>query len=85
MFDRVIYPAGGIPQSALCDEFLNKNGDNGGYWVEAVPVYPTLAALALPGFGQAHRKTLRDFPHIGASITLVKDSGYFDIIVHVAC
>ena len=73
MFERVIYPAGGIPQSAMCDEFLNKNGDGGGYWIEAVPVYPTLAALAMPGFGSPHRKTPESFPHIGASITLVKD------------
>lgn len=73
LFDRIIYPAGGIPQSALCDEFLNKNGDDGGFWIEAVPVYPTLAALALPGFGQSHRETMRQFPHVGASIVLVKE------------
>ena len=74
LFDRVIYPAGGIPQSAMCDEFLNKNNDNGGFWVEAVPVYPVLAALALPGFGKAHRETMQMFPHFGASIVLVKET-----------
>jgi choline dehydrogenase-like flavoprotein len=72
-FERIIYPSGGIPQSAMCDEFLNKNGDNGGFWVEAVPVYPALAALAFPGFGRAHRERMREFPHTGASITLVKE------------
>ncbi len=72
-FDRIIYPSGGIPQSAMCDEFLNKNGDNGGFWVEAVPVYPALAALAFSGFGKAHRDRMREFPHTGASITLVKE------------
>ena len=74
LFERIIYPAGGIPQSAMCDEFLNKNNDNGGFWVEAVPVYPVLAALALPGFGKAHRQTMQMFPHFGASIVLVKET-----------
>lgn len=74
LFDRTIYPAGGIPQSAMCDEFLNKNSDNGGFWVEAVPVYPVLAALALPGFGSSHRETMSMFPNLGASIVLVKET-----------
>jgi choline dehydrogenase-like flavoprotein len=73
LFDRIIYPSGGIPQSAMCDEFLNKNGDNGGFWIEAVPVYPALAALAFPGFGRAHRERMKAFPRTGASITLVKE------------
>jgi choline dehydrogenase-like flavoprotein len=73
LFASFINPASGIPQSAMCDEFLNRNGDNGGFWIEAVPVYPALAALAFPGFGKAHREMMRNFPHIGASITLVKE------------
>jgi choline dehydrogenase-like flavoprotein len=73
LFDRVIYAGGGIPQSAMCDEFLNKNGDRGGFWIEAVPVYPTLASLALPGFGRPHREMMRQYPHIGSSIVLVKE------------
>ncbi len=74
LFDHVIYPAGGIPQSAMCDEFLNKNNDEGGFWIEAVPVYPVLAAMALPGFGKAHRDTMAQYPHFGASIILVKET-----------
>ena len=73
LFDREIYPAGGIPQSAMCDEFLNKNGDGGGFWIEAVPVYPAIAGLALPGFGSAHRALMRKFRMIGVSIVLVKE------------
>ena len=73
LYDRTIYPAGGAPQSAMCDEFLNKNGDGGGFWIEAVPVYPTLASLALPGFGNQHRELMRQYAHIGASIVLVKE------------
>jgi choline dehydrogenase-like flavoprotein len=77
LYDRVIYGAGGIPQSAFCDEFLNKNGDGGGFWIESVPIYPVLAALAMPGFGAAHREMMRRYPSTGALIVLVKeiDSG----------
>ena len=73
LYDRIMYGAGGIPQSAMCDEFLNKNGDGGGFWLEAVPIYPTLAGLALPGFGTAHRDMMHNYPHIGATIILVKE------------
>jgi choline dehydrogenase-like flavoprotein len=73
LFDRPINPFSGMPQSALCDEFLNRSGDGGGFWIESVPVYPALAALALPGFGRSHRSMMRNFPYIGASIALVKE------------
>lgn len=73
LYDNIIYGAGGIPQSAMCDEFLNKNGDGGGFWLEAVPIYPTLASLALPEFGSSHREIMRQYAHIGATIVLVKE------------
>ena len=73
LFDHPMDPAGGIPQSALCDEFLNKNGDGGGFWMEAVPATPTLAALAVPGFGAPHRTLMRQYPFMGATIVLVKE------------
>jgi len=73
LYEKIIYGAGGIPQSAMCDEFLNKNGDGGGFWLEAVPIYPALAGLALPGFGSWHREMMHLYPHIGATIVLVKE------------
>jgi len=73
LFDRVIYAGGGIPQSAICDEFLNKKGDGGGFWIEAVPIYPALAAMAMPGFGASHRQMMKEYVHLGASIVLVKE------------
>jgi choline dehydrogenase-like flavoprotein len=74
LYDRMIYPGGGIPQSALCDEFLNKEGDGGGFWIESVPVYPALAGLSLPSFGTSHREMMQLFPHLGALIVLVKEA-----------
>ena len=73
LYEGLVYPAGGIPQSAMCDEFLNRNKDDGGFWIEAVPAYPVLASLALPGFGAAHKRLMRSYAHLGASIVLVKE------------
>jgi choline dehydrogenase-like flavoprotein len=36
-------------------------------------VYPTLASLAIPGFGNAHKELMRQYVNIGASIVLVKE------------
>jgi choline dehydrogenase-like flavoprotein len=77
IFDSVIYPGGGITQSAFCDEFLNKNHDDGGFWIEAVPVHPALAALGLPGLGSRHRELMRKYKNIGATIVLVKEIDSF--------
>jgi len=73
LYDRPMYPWKGIPQSAACDEFLNKNGDGGGFWIESVPATPTLASLAIPGFGSRHRASMRNYLHTGASIVLIKE------------
>lgn len=73
IFDHPMDPSSGIPQSALCDEFLNKNGDGGGFWMEAVPATPTLAALAIPGFGAKHRGLMDQYRNLGATILLVKE------------
>jgi len=74
LFDRVIYAGGGIPQSVLCDEFLNAEGDGGGFWIESVPVYPALASLSLPSFGSFHSDMMQRYPYLGASIVLVKET-----------
>jgi choline dehydrogenase-like flavoprotein len=68
-----MYPWKGIPQSAFCNEFVNKNGDGGGFWIEAVPATAVLTAMALPGFGQPHREKMKLYPNAGASIVLVKE------------
>jgi choline dehydrogenase-like flavoprotein len=72
VFAREIYMAGGIPQSAVCDQFADRDG-TGGFLLEAVPAHPVLAAPALPGFGAEHRALMRAYPWLGATIVLVKD------------
>jgi choline dehydrogenase-like flavoprotein len=74
MYDRIIDPGYGIPQSAVCDEFMNYRNDNGGFWVEAVPVHPGLAGMSLPGFGEMHASLMSRYRNLGALIVLVKDT-----------
>jgi choline dehydrogenase-like flavoprotein len=74
VFDRIIDPGYGIPQSAVCDEFMNYRNDGGGYWIEGVPVHPALAAISLPEFGERHRSVMEKYRYLGASIVLVRDT-----------
>lgn len=74
VYDEVQDPWKGIPQSAMCDEFMNKNGDGSGFWVEAVPLDTILAAMGLPGFGRPHRELMEKMRHLAVSIILVKET-----------
>ena len=74
VYDDVQDPWKGIPQSAMCDEFLNKNGDGSGFWVEAVPLDPVLAGMGLPESGPSHREWMEKMRHLAVSIVLVKES-----------
>jgi choline dehydrogenase-like flavoprotein len=71
-YPRAMYAAAGIPQSAVCSEFLQ--GDDGyGFWIECPPLRPGLAAAALQGFGAEHRERMRGFAGNGPLIVLVRD------------
>ncbi len=72
-YDREMYGAAGIPQSALCDEFLPGNGDGYGFWLESPALLPALASVAVPGFGAEHRAVMREFPRLSSLISLVRD------------
>lgn len=71
-YGHEIYGAAGIPLSAVCDEFL-RGEDGYGFWVECPPLHPALAAVAMPGFGAAHRDAMEAFPRLGSLIVLVRD------------
>ncbi|HEX6132815.1 MAG TPA: GMC family oxidoreductase N-terminal domain-containing protein [Longimicrobiales bacterium] len=71
-YSTPMYPAAGIPQSAVCSEFLESN-DGYGFWIEAPSLRPGLVAAALPGFGAEHRTYMQDFGHLGPLILLVRD------------
>jgi len=70
LYDERIDMSYGIPQSAYSSQL---NEDGYGYWIEAVPGYPGLAAMALPELGEAHRSLMAQYPHAGGLIVLVRD------------
>jgi choline dehydrogenase-like flavoprotein len=72
LYDRTMYGGAGIPQTAVCSEFL-QGADGYGFWIECPPLRPGLAAAALPGFGAEHRRRMELFPHIAALIVLIRD------------
>lgn len=72
------YPLAGIPQSALCDEFIARDRHGYGFWIECPALQPALAAAALPGFGPAHRAAMQQLDHLVAFIVLVRDGSGSD-------
>ena len=73
LYDRDIYGAGGIPLSAMCDEFIRRDANGYGYWLECPPLHPVLAAAAASGIGEEHATLMREFPRLGSLIALVRD------------
>jgi choline dehydrogenase-like flavoprotein len=71
-YDRVMYGAAGVPQSALVTQFMDID-DGHGFWIECPPLLPSLAAVALTGFGSAHRQRMQNFPNLAALIVLTRD------------
>ncbi|HEX6316507.1 MAG TPA: GMC family oxidoreductase N-terminal domain-containing protein [Gemmatimonadaceae bacterium] len=72
-YARETYPLAGIPQTALCDEFIRRDANGHGFWIECPSLQPALASAALPGFGTAHRDLMRQIPHCIPFIVLVRD------------
>jgi len=72
------YPLAGIPQTALCDEFLTRDEHGFGFWIECPALQAGLAAAALPGFGAEHRALMRQLGNTVALIVLVRDGSGSD-------
>jgi choline dehydrogenase-like flavoprotein len=71
-YGQPMFSGAGVPQSAVCSEFLR--GDDGyGFWIECAPLRPGIGAAALQGFGARHRAHMLDFMHISPLIVLVRD------------
>ena len=72
LYGEPFYAGAGIPLTAYCDEFVDLN-DGYGHWIEAPPLTAGLAAVALPGFGKAHRSYMQHYPFLAPLIVLVRD------------
>ena len=73
-----VYAAAGIPQSAVCDEFIRRDDHGYGFWIECAPHHPGLAAVAAGGFGAEHRELMRRFRRTTNLIVLVRDGSDLD-------
>ena len=78
-FDREIWGATGIPLSAVCDHHVRHDSNGYGFWIECPPMYPAIAAAAIPGFGAEHRATMLQYRNCSSQIALVRDGAELDV------
>jgi choline dehydrogenase-like flavoprotein len=62
----------GAPQS-IASHALSDRGADCGLFLETAPIHPALAAISLPGMGEAHRAIMEQLPHLSAHIALAID------------
>jgi choline dehydrogenase-like flavoprotein len=76
-YDQPIEAFYGPPQSVAVHHFADR-GAQVGYFFETAPIHPMLGALALPGFGDSHRRLMERLPHVQATIALLIDGHHDD-------
>jgi choline dehydrogenase-like flavoprotein len=72
-YDEEILASSGIPLSTVCDEFLQWQQSDYGFWIETPPMLPSFTAAALPGFGESHARCMAQYRHLGVTIGLTRD------------
>lgn len=72
-FEHDIYPMAGVPQTALCDEFMQRGAHEYGFWLECPAMPPTLASIARGGFGEVHRQRMVRLYRTVPIIALTRD------------
>jgi choline dehydrogenase-like flavoprotein len=78
LYDETIEAFYGAPQSAASHAFAHRGSDVG-FFMETSPGYPVLAATAMPGFGDAHRKLMVDVARRTVHIALAIDGFHDDV------
>ena len=65
----------GAPQTIYSDHWLDTMPPDGpvGFKLEAPPLHPVLAAITLPGHGDAHARWMTQLPNMHALVALVRD------------
>lgn len=71
-FADPVNPFYGAPQSVASHAFADR-GERVGFFLEAAPLHPMLASLAMAGFGADHRQGMVDLPWTTAHIALAID------------
>jgi choline dehydrogenase-like flavoprotein len=73
LYPRKIEGFYGAPQSVASHHFADRGPGKAGFFLEAAPVHPMLAATAAGGFGAAHQAVMAQLPSVSALITLSID------------
>jgi choline dehydrogenase-like flavoprotein len=73
VYDRDIAASTGVPLTTVCDEHLQWEGTDYGFWIETPPMPAWFTAAVIPEFGPAHAARMRDFNRLGTLIGLTRD------------
>jgi len=74
VFDAPILGHKGIPQSYECTEHLSfEEGSDKRVWIVPAFAHPIGCASTLPGFGAAHMRAMRQYPHISVMTAMLHD------------
>lgn len=75
LYQQTVNPFAGAPQTIYSDHFLGVAPIDGpiGYKLEAPPLHPLLLATTMAGFGQQHADLMQQYPHMHASLALLRD------------
>lgn len=72
-----VEPFYGAPQSIASHQFAHR-GDKIGFFLEAAPFHPMMAAIASSGFGPAHAALIANLPRLSAHIAITIDGFHPD-------
>ncbi|TVQ91555.1 MAG: GMC family oxidoreductase [Deltaproteobacteria bacterium] len=72
-YEQQIHPWYGAPQSVHSHDPIDRGPNKVGYFLEAAPVHPMIAATSVPLFGEAHLAVMRRVRHLSAQIALHVD------------
>jgi choline dehydrogenase-like flavoprotein len=70
--------AAGIPLTAMCDEFIRRDSNGYGFWLECPPLHPSIGSAALSGFGAGHAALMHRFANLASVIVLTRDGSDLD-------
>jgi choline dehydrogenase-like flavoprotein len=72
-YERAIDPWYGAPQSTHSHRFIDRGPGKVGFFLEAAPLHPMLAAVSFKRFGQDHAALMRQLRHTSALLALHVD------------
>jgi len=78
IYDDDIHPYRGAPQSAASHHFAHREGEVG-FFLEAVPWYPSLSSGASPTFGAAHLASTKRVKNTATHVAICIDGFHDDV------